>query len=477
VNEAPRVPTTLQEANDLIAFLLVEIKRLADENAQLRRENAELRARLDMNSSNSSKPPSSDPPWRKRKPPEPPSGKKPGGQPGHNGHARQMFPPEKVTRFLEVRPQECSSCGALLDASIEGYNPAVYQQVELPPVKPDVTQYTVVSCRCPHCHAVNRAPVPVEVAGSPFGPRLQATIAMLSSTYSLSRRNVVAILKDLYGIDISLGALQGACETVSEAVAPAVTDVRATVTASSSIHLDETGWWEKKDRTWVWVITSSDAEVFLIQRGRGGEALGRLLPETFKGAATTDRWGAYESRFDVSSWQMCHAHLRRDFQGLIDRGGAAKVVGDRFLGASNTMFKVWHSFTSGQIDRVELQRRMRGVQISWGQCVSAAMECPDRKAAALGKSLNENWHALWTFVYRDGVEPTNNDAERALRKVVLLRKRSFGTQSAAGSQFVSRLMTVAGTARRRGIHLLDWLTDACRAHLSHQPAPLLLSPA
>jgi len=388
-----------------------------------------------------------------------------------------MFPPEKVTKFLEVRPQECAACGASIGANVEGQDPAVYQQVELPPVKPDVTQYIVVSCRCPCCAAVTRAKIPAEVAGSPFGPRLQATIAMLTSTYGLSRRNVVVLLKDLFDIDISLGALQGVCEAVSQAVEPAVTDVHAQVAASAAIHLDETGWREKKDRKWVWVATAPDAEVFLIQQGRGGEALGRLLPETFKGAATTDRWGAYESRFDVSSWQMCHAHLRRDFQGLIDRGGEAKAVGDRFLRASDAMFKVWHPFTRGQIDRLELQRRMRGAQISWGQCISAAMECPDRKAAALGKSLNENWHALWTFVYRDGVEPTNNDAERALRKVVLLRKRSFGTQSKAGSQFVSRLMTVAGTARRRGIHLLDWLTDACRAGLSHQPAPLLLSPA
>jgi transposase len=461
----PPVAKTLEEANEIIARLWGEVLRLTA-------EVAELKARLDLNSSNSSKPPSSDPPGFKRKPPEKPSGKKPGGQPGHEGQARKILPPEKVTRSVDVRPDRCADCGARIGAKVEGKAPVVHQQIELPNTPPEVTQYNLFGCECPRCGAWSRAGLPPGVSPSPFGPRLQAAIAMLTVAYGLSRRDVKALLHDLWGIDISLGAVQGACETVSEAVAPAVEQVHAEVVSAPAVHADETGWKEKSLRRWLWNATTPDAEMFMIEEGRGAQALGCLLPETFRGVVHSDRWRPY-GRFAVEMRQLCHAHLRRDFQALIDRGGEARTIGEKFLARSDSLFKVWHAFKRGKIDRKRMVRRMRGVQISWGRSVSSALGGLDSKARALGKDLHKDWHALWTFVYVEGVEPTNNDAERALRKAVILRKTSFGTKSATGSAFIARMLTVVGTARRRGIDLLAWLTHACHAAANCEPPPLL----
>lgn len=458
-------PQTLDEAKVTIAFLIQRILALEEEVRS-------LKAQLAQNSSNSSRPPSSDPPWKPRKPPEEPSGRKPGGQPGHKGKARDLVPPEKVNKTVNVTPDKCGHCGATGDVLTLLGEAVIHQLMELPEFKAFVTQYNLLHCRCGKCGWVTRADLPADVPASPFGPGLMALCALLTAKFKMSRRDVEAFLADVLGIDISLGAVNDLCERVSEAVAPAVAQVATEVAAAQAVHADETGWRQRGDRRWMWTATASDLEYFIIAQSRGRDSLEQLLPETFNGSVTCDRWRPYERFADISR-QTCHSHLRRDSQGLIDRGGAAKAIGEMFLAASNRMFTEWHAFKRNEFDRSELHRRMRGVRISWGRSVSAAMACRDRKAAAFGRDLNKHWHALWTFIYEEGVEPTNNDAERALRKAVIWRKCSFGTQSDRGSRFVARMMTVIGTAKRRGIGVYQWLVAACRAAISHQPAPLL----
>lgn len=178
--------------------------------------------------------------------------------------------------------------------------------------------------------------------------------------------------------------------------------------------------------------------------------------------------------YDVLHRQLCHAHPRRDFQGAIDRGGEAGRLGGWLLAESDRMFHVWHVFQRGEMTRAEMIRAMRPIQMRWARALTHAADGPDRKLRALGRDLLRQWPALWTFVFVEGVEPTNNDAERAMRPAVLWRKNSFGTWSDAGSTFVARMQTVVETARRRGVNALDWLQQACRAaDLGIAPPPLL----
>jgi len=469
----PPVAKTLSEANEIIARLHAENEALRAENAALRARVAELEARLaelearvGQNSTNSSRPPSSDAPWSKpkRKPPEESSGRKPGGQPGHPPHVREPVPPEQVARTRDVFPDKCGICGLELPPDVAALDAYEHQVTDLPEIRPEVTGVRLWRKRCPRCRGFTRARLPADVPKGAFGPRLKATVTALTAKYGLSRRELIEAIKDLFGMELSVGAVQAICEEVSEAVAPAVAQVKAEVEKSAAVNADETGWRQKGEMHWLWTAATPDAAFFVLAPDRGHAALDTLFSRTLEGVLMSDRWVAYE-RFEVEKRQLCHAHLRRDFQAAIDRGGQAKPVGQRLLDESNRMFKLWHAFTRAEMDRSALAAAMEPVKAAWEDAVLAAIESSDRKLAALGADLWNHWDALWTFVAADGVEPTNNEAERTLRPAVTWRKCCFGTQSDRGSQFVARMMTVVQTARRRGVNPLDWLERACRASL------------
>ena len=169
-----------------------------------------------------------------------------------------------------------------------------------------------------------------------------------------------------------------------------------------------------------------------------------LLGADFAGVVGSDRWSAY-SRFPAERRALCYAHLKRDFQALVDRGGEAEPIGRWGLAEIERLFALWHRFRAGEFDRQELRRRLIPLQARLGRLLRRGQENPDRKAAGLCRELTKWWPALWTFARVEGVEPTNNVAERALRPAVLWRKGSFGSDSEAGSRFAERLLTVAAT--------------------------------
>ncbi len=239
-------------------------------------------------------------------------------------------------------------------------------------------------------------------------------------------------------------------------------------------HADESGWRQHGKRTWLWTATKPDAVYYLPAGSRGRSAPAMLLPVDRQGFLTVDRWRPYEV-YDVRRRQVCHSHLRRDFQGAIDRGGDAKRHGEWLLAESNRLFHLRHAFERGEIPRAGMIAAMRPVQMRWGRASARAVDSTDRKTRALAKDLVRQWPALWTFVFVEGVEPTNNDAERAIRSAVLWRKNSFGTWSDEGSLFVTRMLTVLETARRRGVRVLDWLERACQAADLGLAPPLLPS--
>jgi len=461
----PPVARTLEEANEIIARLWA---RIEEQDERIR----ELEARLAQNSSNSSRPPSTDAPWNKpkRKPPEGPSGRKAGGQPGHFGRTREPVPPEKVDQVVDVMPERCSVCGRDLSPDAAAEDAHAHQVTEIEP-RSRVTEYRLWRKRCPHCGGHTRANRPPEVPKEAFGPRLKATISLLSSRFRMSRREVVEAIRDLFGAELSVGSAQAICEKVSGVVAPATEAVKRDLTAATAVHADETGWAEKAVKAWLWMAATDREAYFVLARDRGRDALAKLLAEEFHGVVHCDRWRPYE-RFANEWRQLCHSHLRRDFQALIDRGGSAKPIGERLLRNSDQLFHLWHAFQRGEITRKEMARSLVPVRMHIGTALADAKYSDDRKARALAKDLYRQWPALWTFVHTDGVVPTNNQAERTLRPAVLWRKGSHGTQSAAGSRFVERMLTVIHTAKRRGIPLLDWLERACAS-----PSPnLVLQP-
>src|SRR6266536_1481989 len=444
--------------------------------AALQAQVADLRARLGQDSSNSSRPPSSDPPGTPR-PEAAPGTRRPGGQPGHAGHHRALLPPERVDQVITLRPEWCADCGAPLAAEAGPDDPAEerHQVVELPALAVVAAEYRLAARRCGACGRVTRAGAPAEVGASSFGPRLQAVVALLSGRYRVSRREVVQLLADLWGAELSLGSVAALEQATSAALGPVVAEARAAAQRERVANLDETGWREGRRRAWRWTLVTATLTVFQIAPRRAGEVAKALLGPAWRGIVGTDRFSGY-AWLPVCWRAVCWAHLKRDFQALVDRGGPAAPIGTAALAVEREVFELWHRFKRGQLDRRTLQREIEPHQTELWRVLEAGTNGQETKAAGLCWKLLDLWPALWTFVRVEGVEPTNNAAEQALRPAVLWRKGSFGTHTAAGSRFAERLLTVAASCRQQQRNLLEFLVQANQAaRLDAMPPSLVIA--
>jgi len=475
-------PQTLQAASRLLADLGQQLTALGAEVARLRSENATLRARirdlearLGQHSGNSSRPPSADPPQAPPRLARRPTGRRRGAQPGHVAHQRGLVPADEVDCCEDHWPARCASCAGVLprDPTLLVGQAQRHQVTEWPPVRATITEHRLYRVRCPHCRQETRATLPPEVPSSAFGPRLQATVATLSGRYRLSRREVAEICHDLLGAPLAVGSVDALCQAASTALAGPVVELQGTLPQAPVVHADETSWKQAGQRRVLWVVITRSATIFTIATSRGSQVIKDLLGEAFGGYLVSDRWSAY-GWVAVTRRQVCWSHLARNLQGLADRGGAAAEIGKPGGALTKTLFAAWHAFRDDHQDREQLASAMRPVQAQFRVLLEQGTANADGKTQGLCWSLLDLWPALWMFVTQEGVEPTNNAAERALRPAVLWRKGSFGTQSDAGARFVERLLTVAMTCRQQGRSLLDYVTAVCTAAQCGQPLPSLL---
>jgi transposase len=302
---------------------------------------------------------------------------------------------------------------------------------------------------------------------------LQATISVLAGRYRLSRREIVGVCGDLFGVPIAVGSVDDICQATGTLLAGPVAELTQTLPQTARVNVDETGWKERGKRSWLWVAVGSLVTVFVIAPSRGRKVLHGLLGEDYPGYVGSDRYSAY-SALPPERRQVCWAHLQRDFQGLVDYGGHAAIVGRVALALSARLFHRWHQVRDDPVAWAGFGAEMAPLQGELRALLEAGAQCPVDKVSGLCRSLLKVWPALWTFTTVPGLEPTNNLAERALRPAVLWRKGSFGTQSPSGSQFVAGMLTVVATCRQQQRSLLDYITDVCAAAQRHQPIPSLL---
>ena len=469
-------------AHDLEAQLRAareEIAALANQVTELKATIERLEARLRQNSQNSSRPPSQDGlrfPLRGKKEK---SGRPPGGQPGHPGKARDLVPHERVDRTEDRDPVRCGHCGGETIKEAPRLDAVVRQITEVPEVRALVTEFRLWRKRCPDCGEFALGEMPPGSPTGAFGPRLQAVVALLTGMFGLSRRDVVELLGTLLDVDLCVGSIQACCETASEAGAETVQELHELLKVGPSVHVDETTFGKEGDRKrWLWIIASGDTEAFLLQNGRGKKEAAALLGEGYSGVLIRDRLGVYEGfeGLGKASSQLCHAHLRREFKALAEMKGKTQEMGKALLSASNRIFHEWHRFKNGEITRRDFQILLVPIQEEFLDWFEWAQERPGYHADAvkLGRDLSRQWDWLWTFAFRDNVEPTNNRAETGLRRAVIWRKTSFGAHSDPGCRFVERILSLAGTARRRGVGFLDWMIRTIQARLDGLRAPPLI---
>ena len=440
---------------------------------EAKRRIAELERQLKQDSSSSDKPPSSDPPHR---PPRKKPGKgkrKPGGQPGHEGKTRPLLPPEQVDDIQDHKPSTCDDCGAKLTG--EDPSPLRHQVTEVPPVQPTVTEHRLHSLRC-GCGAVTQADLPSGVPSGAFGPRLTAMVGLLTGAYRVSKRNTQQLLADCFNVSMSLGSIKAVESNLSDALAECVEEAAEYVqTAAAAVGADETPWRVRGQKAWLWTAVTTWLAVFAIRFSRGADVAQELLGLGYAGHLVTDRGSGY-LRYSKERRQVCWSHLERDFEKLVEAGGELGRLGEALQKQRRLLFEWWHRVRDGTLTRAELQDKVKPLRAEVADLLRQARACTEqnRKLAGMAREILKLEGAMWTFVDHPGVEPTNNAAERALRHAVIWRKTSFGTQSASGTTFVERMLTVVTSLRLQRRNVLEFLAEASTAALTGvaPPSPL-----
>src|SRR4030095_14520742 len=272
---------------------------------------------------------------------------------------------------------------------------------------------------------------------------------------------------------MGLGTVANLEQGMVQALVEPVAEARAYVQAQPAAYVDETGWREGRQRAWLWSAVTACVTVFVIRGSRGGKVARELLGERFWGWLVTDRWSAY-TWYPTWRRQVCWAHVLRDIEAMIERGGGSREIGEALRTQARQMFQWWHRVREGSLTPKTFASYMWPVRQEVERLLAAGQTCGVPKTEGTCRELFKLRRALWTFVRHEGVEPTNNAAERAIRPGVLWRKGSFGTQSADGSRFVEAVMIVVATLKQQHRHVLAYVTAACEAALCREPAPSLL---
>jgi transposase len=477
-----------REIEKLREQLVERDQQIADAEKQIgeqQKQIADLEQQLALrkqNSTNSSKPPSSDglageprERGRRRK-----SRRKVGGQPGHRGVHRPLAPPTRVDEFRPVLPPQCQHCGHALPQQIEQVQTTGtlhrHQVTELPPIQAHLIEYQCHRVVCPECGESTRAAVPEEASGQ-FGPQLTALIAYLTVVCRMPRRVVEALLAQVLGIEISLGSTQRCWEETSQAVAAPCQELEKQLKNEPVLNVDETGWRTNGDKRYLWAFVAARYVVYTVAATRGSEVLVDLLGAVFGGILCSDRFSAY-LKYHSGQAQFCWAHLKRNLLGILEFTKSSAV--ERFcrdaLAEHARLFRIWHKFRGSQIDRSQLLLRSIAIQERIFALAQRHLDSSNRQVRNLATALFEHNQRLFTFLEHEGVEPTNNSAERALRTGVQWRKICFGNRSRRGEIATARLLTVAETCDVLGLNILAYLSAAIACHRKRQPIASLLRP-
>lgn len=436
---------------------------------------AELRLQRGRNSSNSSIPPSAHPLHAPKPAPKQRSGRKRGAQPGHSAQKHLRLPPELVTKFKHFVPKTCQRCQQPLpaEAGPDEPPPVWHQVIELPKVVAQVREYQGHARICPGCGHCTQAVIPQAIRAHAYGPRLTAAVSCYTGQYHVSKRDAQGMLQTVLGVDMAVGSIVACEQETSAATASAHEEARVASETVAAANLDETSWKLGKKMIWLWTVVSNLCTFYLIHPKRGAAALASIFRTAFQGVITSDRWVVYD-RHPLARRQLCWAHLIRDFQACYDRGGAAKKIGEQLLCLADDVFTFWYQVRDGTLERSQFRRYLNTLRPWLREVLAEGKACGCAKTRALCKNLLKREKALWTFARKEGVEPTNNAAERALRRAVLWRKRSFGCKSEAGCRYVERLLTVVKTLRQQGRPVLDYLEEAIAAQRAGRATPKLL---
>lgn len=447
------------------AIICALVQRVAELEAEL---NA-----LRKTPQNSSLPPSTQHPHAKPAPQKPKSKKKRGGQPGHAKHARPLIPTKECDDMLPMKPAECRRCHARLSG--EDPQPLRHQVWELPEIKPIVTEYQQHRLICPGCGETTCGELPPGVPLGQSGPRLVAFVGLLMACFRQSKRRTAMFVQTVLNIPCCPALTVKMQRQVTAAARPAYDELVAQLPREKQLFIDESPTKQAESKAWLWGAVAPNYTAFALRTTRGAVVLDELLTDKFSGIVNCDRAKMY---WQCGRLQWCWAHLKRDFQALIDHANhQVKRLGHDLMRPTRKMFSAWARYRDGTITWRGFQRLMSPIRQEIDALLLRGVFSGNSRLMGMCDELYQHREWLWTFLEHQGLELTNNTAERALRHGVIWRKLSFGTQSAAGSRFVETALTVIETCRQQGRNVFDFLTTAVRNHFSKKSCPSLLAGA
>jgi transposase len=466
----PDPPFTVEEIQALPPDTQKLVKKIIDYYEQI---VADLKAKLNCGKKtprNSSLPPSSEHPHAKPKRDRKKSKRKRGGQHGHKKHERPLIPTEQCSEMVPLKPTECRRCGEKLNGSDP--EPLRHQVWELPEIKPEVTEYQRHRLACPCCGETTCAELPVGVPTGQSGPRLVAFTALLMACFRQSKRRTALFLESIFNQPCCPALTVKMQNQATAAVTPAYQELARQLPTEEQVSIDESPTKQGQSKMWLWVMVARTFTVFVVRATKGAAVLEEVLTDKFRGIVNCDRAKAY---WKHGRLQWCWAHLERDFQALIDsKDSQAKRLGHDLMRQTRKLFNVWTRYRDGTITWRGFQGLMRPVRNEIDALLLRGVFSGNAGFHGMCSELYDHREWLWTFVEHEGIEPTNNASERALRHGVIWRKLSFGTQSDGGSRFVETMLTTIETCRRQGRPVFDYLTQALRAYFHGTTCPSLV---
>ena len=440
---------TPEPVRHYILYLEQMLKDLQQQVQEYGERIEKLEARTRQNSQNSSKPPSSDSPYerggRKKKKK---SKRAKGGQKGHKAHKQQMLEP---THQHYLMPERCN-CGNtdFGDCQMEPFY--THQHIELPKIEMKVDHWILHRCDCPKCGKIAKAGLPPKVRPG-YGPRLSAFIAELSGIKAMSRSDVSQLCQSVLGIPIATGTIQKIVDRSSEAILPVYEHIGQAARSASCNYIDETSWFKENTLQWLWAMVNEKVAFYRIDPHRSKEAFQQLIKD-WEGILVSDSYGLYRSW--VHGRQSCIAHLIRKAEALAER----KKPDLRRLG----------QIVAGHLRELIQFSKDPPSSRQWSEFYSTLLftlslwEENKNDAGRLARQIIREIDSLWFFLDHEGVDPTNNRAERALRFGVLWRKRSLGTQSEKGNRWVERILSLKETCRLRAISTFRTLEQCIESY-------------
>jgi transposase len=402
--------------------------------------------------------------------------RKAGGRPGHRGAGRDLKPEDQVDEIVDHYPDACGGCGRRFgdEQRRPGGRFGRHQAAELPPISVIVTEHRTHQLRCWHCRARTSARLPQEMGLSRFGPRLQAAVVTLSAGYRISRRGITELARDLFGVTLCTGSVDAVCQRASDALAGPHCQLQDWVLDQGAVHVDETGWRTSGEGRALWTATTPEATFLQIAEHCNRAQFDALIGTSYPGIVVSDRWNGFEHR-DPHQRQVCWSHIQRDFRRHSEGLGEQKTFGEQGLELTRRVFSAWRTYQQEHHDRDRLKAEIAPIQTELRQLLEAASPKSRRTRwhRRFANNLLKVWPALWTFTEIDGIQPTNNPAERALRAPVIHRKVSLGTQSNTGERFAERALSAAGTCRLQRRSLFTYLSELITAHNRGDPFPAL----